>query len=87
MICQTFIQSTRHTAYDSAKGHLRKAIAAPDQVHLTSVAVFNINTSSYHVLDFLSCPRRVFIEGKVWAYCWPWHSIDIVLLEVTIYAC
>ena len=34
------------------------------------------HTYPYHVPD-------VFNGEKAWAHCWPWHSIDVVLLEVT----
>ena len=42
MICQTFNQSTRHTAYDSHNGHLSECttpLVAPDQVQLMWSAV------------------------------------------------
>ena len=82
MICLTFIQSTRHSAYDSSNGHLRKSVpllsAVPDQVQLTWSAVFDMmHTSPYHVPD-------VFNGEKVWAHCWSWHMIDVVLLEMSI---
>ena len=45
-------------------------LATPDQVQLTELAAFDVDAS-------LSCAGR-----KVWAHCWPWHSISLCSADV-----
>ena len=54
-ICQTFIQSTRHTVCDSSNGHGFKLTCWR--------ALTLMHKSPYHVPDVLN-------EGKVLAHCW-----------------